>query len=529
MTRPDERRFVLFPRGHVRDQLLLAHFRNEIRKLVNPDTGVLFTEDEVARITQQGSRYYIEADAVDLYGQAEQQRAAYFVDQIVPSRAASPFLNNVHGPLWQPEGKLESEGGSGLVTAQAAAGVIFVGSATIPDAAAAFARDAAGKRYQVLTTVVTPAGGVAALMMKGVDGGDDTNLTINTELTWVNPPVGAEPTAVVAGNFSGGVNDETDSEFAKRIEDTIRHRPGSGNQAHFRAWAKQASSSVETAFVYASALHAGSVLVCIVQKRANVVGPTARIPNFATLAKVTAYLVPPSSPVVPGNVFVLVVPPQATPTNIGLRVGMQRGTTGGWNDLTPWPRASAAYPRAHITQVTSQTQFRITTDVAPAVALPAAGANAPQMMVWNDDTSSFERLSVASVSLFGTNVYEVALSASPSFTLALDHVVSPYTDRDDLIAEAVQNYFDTLGPGEVVNLATDVRGHRAFRWPRTSEAYPQKAGQGIVSLLIEQLGGVASDAELVQASMTAPALPANMTNGPHMLTVQHVGVYDFED
>lgn len=529
MTRPDERRFVLFPRGQVRDEMILAHWRNELRLQVNPDTGAAFTEDEILRITQPGSRYYIEADAIDLYGQAIQSRDSYLVDQFIPRRAASTFLQNVHGPLWAPEGKLAAAGGSGPVDAPASAGTIFVGSTTIPDVTAMVARDPSGKRYQVLVTVVTPGGGVASLLMKGIDGGDDTNIAAGTELTWENPPVGAEPAATVATAFSGGVEAENDSDFAARIEDTIRHRPASGNAAHFRAWAKQASSSVETAFVYAAALHAGSVLVCATQKRANVVGPLARIPNFATLSTLTGYLVPPSSPVVPGNVFVLVVPPQPTPSSVGLRLGLQRGAAGGWNDVSPWPGSSTMFPRCAITTVVNQQSIQVTTDVAPNFVLPATLPSVPQLMLWNVDTSSFERLDVSGVSSVGGNVYAITLTAPPARTMVVDDVISPYTDRFEIIADAVQTYFDSLGPGEVVNLATDVRSHRAFRYPRTNEGYPQKVGQGIITVLLEELGGVASDAELVAATVTSPALPVNVTDGPRLLTLNQVGVYDFED
>lgn len=529
MTRPDERRFTLFARGHVRDQVLLAHFRNGLRTMIDPDTGVEFTEDEVQRITQQGSRYYNEADAIDIYGQATQARASYFVDQIIPSRAASPFLQNVHGPLWLPEGQLEAEGGTGTVTAAANASVIFIGSTTLPDPAATIARDPLGKRYQVLLTAVTPVSGTVTLTMKGIDGGDDTNIAVGTELRWINPPVGCEPTAIVATAFTGGVEAENEADYAKRIEDHIQHRPASGNQAHFRAWAVQASSSVESAFVYASALHAGSVVVAITQKRANVVGPLARIPNFGTMSAVTGYLVPPTSPVVPGNVFVLVVMPQPTPTSIGLRLGMNRGTSGGWADLVPWPRASSAFPRCQITNVLSQTLIQVTTDEAPLFVMPAAGVNAPQLMLWDPDKSSFEKLSVSSVASAGGNLYDITLAAPPTRTMALDDAISPYTDRKDIIAGAVQTYFDGLGPGELVDFATDVRAHRAYRSPKPSEAYPQKAGQGIVTVLLEELGGVAGDAELVQGTVTTPALPVNVTDGPRMLTVRHVGVYDFED
>ena len=527
MTRPDERRFALFPRGYVRDNLILAHLRNSLRVLINPDTQAAFTEDEIARITQSGSRYYIQADAIDLYGQAVQARDSYFVDQIVPTRAASPFLLNVHGPLWIPEGLLFASGASGTVTATATGGVIWPGSTTPADPAATVGVDPSGKAYQVQITETTPGGGSVTLQLTGLDGGDATNIAAGTVIKWKNPPIGAQPEAVAATDFTGGVDDETESDFATRIEDRIHHRPASGNQAHFRAWAQQASNAVEQAFIYACALNAGSVVVCATQKRASVLGPLARIPSFGTLSVLTSYLVPPNSPVVPGDVFVLVVPPVSVPSDLGMRVSLRRATPGGWNDSAPWPKATPSFPRCAITALTTQISFTVTTDRAPVQALPVTGQNVPTMMVWRKATSRFERLNVASIASAGTNLYTITLSSAISTNdIAIEDVISPYTDRAAVLADAVQQYFDKLGPGELVDLTTDTRGYRAYRYPKPVEASPQKVGQGIVTVILDVLGGAASDAELVNATQTAPAIPTAITLGPNMLTLGHLGCYD---
>lgn len=527
MTRPDERRFILFPRGHVRDQILLAHLRNSMRVLVNPDTRALFTEDEIARLTQSGSRYYIQADAIDLYGQAVQARNAYFVDQIVPSRSASPFLLNVHGPLWIPEGLLGATGASGTVTALSSPGVIWSGSTTLGDPAATIGTDPNGRTYQVLATVVASGAGVATLLMRGLDGGDATNIAAGTPIKWTNPPIGAQPEGTTAADFSGGVDDETEADFAIRIEDRIHHRPASGNQAHFRAWAQQASNAVEQAFVYACALNAGTTVVCCTQKRASVVGPLARIPSFGTLSTLTGYLVPPTSPVVPGGVFVLVVPPVSVSSDLGLRISLRRATPGGWSDINPWPKASALYQRCRIVGLATQTSFTIETDIAPAQTLPVSGANAPSLMVWRRAISRFEKLNVATIAAGAPNQYVVTLNSAISTNdISVGDVISPYTDRAEVIAQAVEQYFDGLGPGELVNLQTDPRAYRAFRFPKPSEGSPQRVGQGIVTTILDVLGGAASDAELVQASILFPALPSAVTDGPNLLTLGHLGCYD---
>ncbi len=526
MSRPDERRFVLFPRGHVRDQIILAHMRNQMRMLTNPDTRVQFTEDEILRITQPGSRFYIEADAIDLYGQAVQARNSYFVDQIVPHRASSSMLHDVHGPLWLPEGPLVAVGGEGEVTTTAAVGTIFPGSTTIPDPAATNGRDPNGKRYQVTQLVTTDGSGQAVLSVVGIDGGEDTNLAAGTEITWSNPPIGSAPSGKVSLAFDGGLEEESDSDFAKRIEDRIRHRPASGNRAHFRAWARQSSNAVETAFVYACALSAGSVVVCVTQKRGSRVGPLARIPTALVLSTVTGYLVPPSSPVVPGQAFVLVLAPDPITSDMALTIGLRRGATGGWGDAQPWPGSSPSYTSVGITALTDQTHFQLTTDVPPAFSLPASGANAPQMMAWDVATSKFEKLVVSSVASAGLNLYDVVLTSAPAITLAVSTSISPYTDRLEVIESALESYFDLIGPGELVNLATDVRAHRAYRYPQVTEEYPPRAGQGVVTTLLDLLAGAAGDAQLVSATVVNPPLPTNITDGPQMITMGRVGIYD---
>ena len=528
MTRPDERRFVLFARGHVRDQVILAHMRNQMRTLVNPDTQAIFTEDEILRITQPGSRFYIEADAIDLYGQAVQARNSYFVDQIIPSRSSSAMLQSAHGPLWIPEGPLAASGGSGEVLGKGDPGTIFIGSTTIPDPGATYGRDPNGKRYQVLLSVTADANGEAPLTLVGIDGGEDTNLAVGTEIAWGNAPIGAQPSALVTIAFEGGLEQESDADFAARIEDRIRHKPASGNQAHFRAWARQSSNLVETAFVHACALHAGTTAVVITKKRGSSVGPLGRIPTLALMAIVTGYLTPPGSPVVPGPALVLVLKPTAVPSDLAIQVGLRRGTTGGWATPRPWPRSTAAYPKAAITAVTSQTIFRIATELDPVGTLPLTGADAPQLMLWNEDRSEFEKLNVLSVALISTSLYEITLNVAPSFTFAPGDVVSPYTDRYAAVASALESYFDLIGPGELVDLDTDVRAARAFRFPQPNEEFQQRSGQGMVTTILDTLGGAAGDASLIDATETEPAVPASVTDGPNMLVLGKVGIYDLE-
>lgn len=521
MARPDERRFVTFPRGHVRDEVILARFRNGLRGRINPDTGQVFTEDEIAIITQESSRFYLQADGEDLYGQAVQSRALWWVDQTRPDRAATPSLEGLHGRLWLPEGRLPATGGSGPVLATATPGTIYTGSTIIGDPTAARARDPAGKRYQVLVTKTADPNGEAALQMIGIDTGDNTNPIGGTVLTWINPPLGSDPQASTTANFSGGFNAETDAEFSDRIIDRIRFKPGAGNPAQMRAWARQSSNAVENAFVYSAALHGGSIVVAITQKRGGVVGPLARIPSIGTLTIATAYLVPPTSPVVPFGRHVLVVPINSEPSNLAMRLSMRRGSAGGWSDPQPWPEWSAAYPEGvKISDLTDQTHFEIETDVALT-------GSTSSLMVWDVDSSRFIALDVQSIAAAGGNFWDVTLGSPPTdppHTLAIGDLICPKNERAEVIAESAEAYFDELGPGQLV-ASTDPRYVRAARFPGIDIEAPIRAGQGIIARLDDTLGGALADAALEDISQSEPILPTSIVDGPNILTLGTFAIY----
>jgi hypothetical protein len=514
-----ERNFAVFARGEMREDML-ASWRNGLRGLRNPETGLPFTDLEIATATARKSRWYVEADAIDLILLAGQGNALFLADQVRIDRAASGFLHGYHGEQWQEEA-LAAEGGSGTVDAPANPGTFFVGSTIIGDPAAVVGVDPAGLRYQVLFSDSADGTGHAALVLVGIDTGKETNLEPGTKIKWTNGPLGATGDASVTVQFTGGTPQETDAEFASRLLSRIAHKPAAGNNAHVRAWARDASNAVEDACVYACAFNAGSVLVAVVQKRAGAVGPTARIASIGTLAKVTSYLTPPGSPVVPVPPHIVVVPCVAAPTNMVLALSMPKGRSSGWEDLTPWPVNNAGAD-VEITALASQTSFTIVC----TTALPA-GIAAPSMMAWNPLLSRFEKLTVQSVVNAGGNNYTVTLTSAPTMTLAIGSVLSPFTQRHELLAETIEAYADSLGPGEVIDLATDLRAQRAFRFPEPNEELPQRAGAGVISRLQDALGGTLADSTLASISLTTPPIPAQVILGPSLIVLGKIGLYSF--
>jgi uncharacterized phage protein gp47/JayE len=507
-----DRPFAVIPVGGFRVQILLQ-WSTFLRSSVNPETGAAFTEAEIRRATAKGGRWWIDAEAIDQVAQVSQAQAAWLADQILPETASTSWIE-AHARQWldHPE-LLEATGSVGTVTAVAPAGTTFEGSSTPEDVTAHYALDAQGRRYQVLADVVTPSNGLATLSLFAIDPGDETNIEIGDVLTWGFGPAGAEPPTITV-NFIQGTDRETDAERARRVADTIRHKPAAGNWAHFRAWARDAANWVEDAFTYPCALYAGSVLVSPLAKRAGASGPTARIP--ADVSDVVAYLTPPDSTVMAGDPLVLVVAPTSEPVTMYIGILMPVSTSAGWADPTPWPGYTAT--RSTIQTLTTQTSFRINS----TTSLPSSYV--PRIMAWNITASRWVELDVDTITAAGGSNYDVVLNAAPSFTLAAGDPISPFTELHDLIAEAAEAYFDSLGPGEVV-AATDPRIGRAFRSPKGNETKPSRAGAAILGWLTDALGVVADHAELDTVSTTTPTVPGAAELGPRLLTLGDLGIY----
>jgi hypothetical protein len=518
-----DREYAQVRRGETREAVL-RDFREGLRQLVDPDTNQAFTDDVLRQVTARGSRFYREADATDLILLGVQKRDEFFAQQIRIDRAGSAFLRAYHSPLWG-ETFLEAFGGSGEVLAHGTPGTVWQGSTTVPDPFAVTGTEGA-RRYQVLTSATADAAGNATLTLRAIDGGNDTNPVVGTAITWTNPPPGSDPTGLVAGaDFRGGFDAETDADFAKRLMDRIRHKPASGNWSHLRAFARAASVSVEDAFVYPCAFYAGSELVALTAKRGTTLGPLGRVPSFAVLQAVTAMLVPPGSPVVPGRAHVVVVPVVSLGTDVVVQLTQPFDSDAGWTDLEPFPAVNGT-GAVSITALASQLDFTITASgvgqLPQGAAGPLAGVN---LMVWNATTSAFVPLVVLTVTDLGAGAYRVLLGTAPGKTLAVGDWISPLMKRRDTLAGGAGAYFDSLGPGEVIDLDNDDRAVRAYRNPQPSEEAPARAGQGVLQYITDALGAPVSDAALASVSLAVPSLPTDPINGPRLLTLKRFAVY----
>lgn len=509
-------------RGTIREEAL-ATYREGLRALIDPTTGEPFTDADIARATQEGAPKYARFESLELAVLAVHAKAPALADQIFPSRATTGTLE-LHGAEREMP-RLPAAGATVQATCTADPGAVFIGSTTVPDPSAAFAVDAASRRFQLLYSVTTPANGIAGsdliapMLLVGVDVGEATNLPAGTKLTWQgNQPLSAAKDFTTTEDGSGGIDAETDAEWAARIEADDAHKPESGNNAHVRKWGRESTNAVEDVFSFASAKYAGTKVIAITQKRGRSTtpkGPLARIPSAGTLARVRAYLVPPASPKVPERVASVVVAPVPAYTNTSIGLALPRGRGLGWSDVRPWPSYSAG--PAIITAIGSPTSFTLTTPSTPT-------GTAPKLMQWVRALSQWEELRVSSVVALGVNTWTVTLSSAPKSALAVSSYVSPLVRGYALLALAVERYFDSLGPGEVV-AATDPRFVRAARFPDPVERYPYRAGSAILSTLQAALVGTLTSGELLAISATVPTVPTDPASGPGMLVAGHVAVY----
>lgn len=530
MTAPSEREYAVFLRGEQREDQL-RFLRNGLRTLPNPKTGQPFTEDEIRKATTAGSRYYVEADAIDLTCQGLQKKDEFLAQQMRIDRAGTAALTNFHATTWG-EKYLPASGGSGAVLSTGnLPGTAFVGSTLIPDPFATYALDPASKRYQVLVSTTADGDGNATLLLVGIDTGRETNIPVGTVLTWGNRPPSASPTAtVIDDDFSGGGPAETDAEFSDRLGARVRRKPGAGNESQMRDLSRASSNAVEDAFPYPCADNAGSTLIAVTQKRSSATGPLARLPAVGTLAAVIQRLVPPGSADIPGRAFIAVLSPVVEPTDLTLEVVQRTASNAGWTDTVPFPPIRAAGAAVTVTTRTSQQDIRITTDAAGqlpgGVAGPLSGVH---LMVWDIPSSRFEVLAVNTITDLGGGVYHVLLSAPPNHTLAIGDYISPGMSQTqaDVMAESVEAYFDSLGPGELIDLDNDPLAVRAFRRPVPTEEWPQRVGQQLFQYVSDGLGAAVTDGNVNVLTSPTPSLPGDPIDGPSLLTLGHFAVYVF--
>lgn len=103
-----------------------------------------------------------------------------------------------------------------------------------------------------LATLTLDGMGLLVVLCEAAEAGTAGNLGAGVVLTWSSAPTGFAATGTVSASATGvldGAAAEGDAALRARILDRRRERPGSGNRADWRAWAR-ACTGVEDAYVW---------------------------------------------------------------------------------------------------------------------------------------------------------------------------------------------------------------------------------------------------------------------------------------
>lgn len=257
--------------------------------------------------------------------------------------------------------------------------VIGAGTVTIPAAFICTSPD--GIQYQTPVSSTVSDGQVVAV--SAVSAGVDTNQAASTVMTWDSAIIGnlAQNCTVDSGGIDGGAAEDTDEVLRERLIERLSFPAEGGTWAQVKQFAENASSSVQSAFVYPAVRGPASYDVVLTKAgtdrqlsltNVNIVaaGILSQMPGSADLNCTAA---------TPEYVDLLLNMSLALPVNAG-------GAGGGWRDAIPWPSTSEA-PGVYA-EVTSIANLTLASQIevnSTAADPPKAG---DRFGIWNPSGGS---------------------------------------------------------------------------------------------------------------------------------------------
>lgn len=308
--------------------------------------------------------------------------------------------------------------------------------------------------------------------------GADGNLPAGDTLTLSSPPTNVDATATVL-ELSGGGDIETDAELRARVLAFMSERPGSGNRAHYREWARETPGvRLADAFVYPAYRGLGSVDVVPF----GVSG--TRQTGSAVNARIQAEIVAQASEHDDALVRQIV---NSSPLAVSIQVRPHPGYEPDW---------SGSYT-THGTQA-SASQVKLTA-VPDAIelgdrVLVKAGTSAPRL---------YQRTVIGKLAgeiLVLDEALPVAPTASESLVAG-----GPLVDP---ILEAIESLFDAFGPGD---------SSPPSRWPGT-DVWPATLRHALVIDTLMDLGGIETVTVTAPASDTGAGVFVRLTLGQLSIT-----------
>lgn len=410
------------------------------------------------------------------------------------------------------------------VPASAATGKIVLevaGTATIPDGQI-FTVD--GLRGHVVGT------------WAGVTDGDEIDVTLDvtgkngnkppkTQVSFSNPPTNVSQVAEVSTEkpLTGGFDEETEDRLRERVLNRFSNIPGGGNWGLLRELAFNASPAVQQSFVY-PALGGPSTTKTVILKgfdrenhdytrtlSSTVIAMVGNAVHGALSAGVT--VTNDTAAGTASDVAVLVTLPDSTQSG---------GGGGGWSDIAPWPQLVS---QTHV-EIDSITSAGVITCDADTATAPVNGQT--RVAWWSPNDMRFHVRTVTETA-----------GSSGAWVLTFD---APFVDTRGLTptageylspaAEHLKDYGTTwldlmegLGPGENTADAELLLNGRSLRKPTFSRGGPRS---GLTSYQLHKMQSEHEEIEDIAwsvRSLSAPAVPAAISDAPNVLIPGNFGVY----
>lgn len=404
--------------------------------------------------------------------------------------------------------------------ASSAAGyvIVRVSSGTAPIPAGFQATAPNGEKYETTTGAV--ASDLARVQVQAVNGGEATNLSSGTKLTWDSASIGNlnQVCTVDSGGIEGGTEADTDDTLRRRLLNKLA-RPGvGGNASQIEQWAEEASSGVQAAYVYAAVRGPGSYDVAITADSND------RTLSTAIVSQVSAYV----AGKMPGHadlnctsvsaqeVDIVLAATLALPTSAG-------GAGGGWLDATPWPNASSGNVRI--------TAYNSSTGVATTNAAALNGlAVGTRIGVWDTDTDAEEPVmrekTVASVTLSG-GFYDITVEGGFGFDPTGCYVSAGAVNLAAYAATVLAKMRE-LGPGEKTT-STDILP-RGRRQPTPEDGAETDLNSKLLTAVQNEHSEIRSleyaaryDAGTTN-TRTSPSVPATTASAPRILVLSQLAI-----
>lgn len=481
----------------------------------------------------RGTDYWLKAEAL-----AQQLAVVYanqqlLVDQLLPDTAEDDDLGRhlkIYGIDFRP-----AQGAAGNVILNASAATFVPTTQQLIDAQ--------GEVYAVTTGGTYNPGDL--IPIKGVSTGLATNHQQGEVLKWVgSAPAFADAKALVAvGGLIGGVDTDTNETARNRLFSLLRNPQRAGNWSQVKAFAEQASASVQAAYVYPAINGPSTLGICVVGPLSfdPTLGWTRQV-SAATLATVLSYV----QALYPEHADIVAVTPTDTVSSspavdtdvsVGLSLPLSSaggGPGGGWVDAVPWPALNGTATKVTVQTVTSSTDITLTSDDAgttPSTNGLIAGGTTIAWFSSTNYAAGQDPLVIATVvSVVSGTTGAVRITLSQPFTgIVAGDFVMPNAENIQDYARAWLNAMAQMGTGEWTSHAQVlVRGRRR---PLGTSQNPYSLG-GVQLRAISDVGEEVQDVAYLSRNVTTPAAGVAVTPGnpasapPNVLVPRRIAFFN---